>query len=115
MTTNRCSEKFTLADGTEVQCNRKAAPKREVNGHEAVCLKCFDAWGMENSHYDGMHEAGPVDGCPECGTYDPRGRKGHTNTAPKSHGSHRECYAAGKHLPTPKDRAACRKAHKDLP
>ncbi|QWY84904.1 hypothetical protein SEA_MSCARN_33 [Gordonia phage MScarn] len=100
-----CIESFTLANGETVTCDRKAAPKNSVLGHEQVCHKCFEAWMMENSHNDEGH-ADPVDGCPACGTYDPR--QGHTKTkgTKQVHHSHANC----NHDKTPVARAKCRKA-----
>jgi hypothetical protein len=107
MTRKLCSESFILADGTKVSCTRKAAPPREVCGHEHVCLNCFEAWGMENEHYDGGHDEGEGIDCPECGTYDPRGKQGHTNNT-GTHRKHRS-HALCDHPRTPAGRAACRK------
>ena len=104
---SNCTETFTLANGETVACNRKAAPKNQVSGHDAVCLKCYEAWMMMNEHIDDGHAEAVAD-CPGCGTYDPRTKQGHTNTATKSHTSHAAC----DHPRTPAGRAACRKARK---
>ncbi|QGJ92140.1 hypothetical protein PBI_LAUER_31 [Gordonia phage Lauer] len=114
MSKNNCVQTFTLANGETVTCNRKAAPRREVSGHEQVCLSCFEAWMMENDHNDTGHDGAierneTVAGCPECGTYDPRPtRKGHSaNKGTKQvHRSHAAC----DHPSTPAARAKCRKA-----
>lgn len=110
MTTTRCTESFTLANGEKVSCDRKAAPKHLVGHHSNVCLKCYEAWMMENDHNDyGHDEEGVVTlDCPLCGTYDPRTTKGHTNTAARTNTSHAAC----EHPTTPAARAKCRKARK---
>ncbi|QWY82458.1 hypothetical protein SEA_TOLLS_34 [Gordonia phage Tolls] len=104
---SNCTETFTLANGETVACNRKAAPKNQVSGHEAVCLKCFEAWMMENDHNDNGHDEAVAD-CPLCGTYDPRTKQGHTKTkgTKQVHRSHADC----DHPKTPAARAKCRKA-----
>ncbi|WVX87815.1 hypothetical protein SEA_BILLDOOR_33 [Gordonia phage BillDoor] len=104
---SNCTETFTLANGETVACNRKAAPKNQVSGHEAVCLKCFEAWMMENDHNDNGHDEAVAD-CPLCGTYDPRTKQGHTKTkgTKQVHRSHADC----DHPKTPSARAKCRKA-----
>lgn len=111
MTTNRCSESFYVAAlNMTVTCVRKAAPRDQVCGHDSVCVRCFAAWEMENDHQDGGHKQGAGVDCPSCFTYDPRGHLGHTNTVAKSHTSH----AGHDHPATPKARAACRKASRQV-
>ncbi|QDM56308.1 hypothetical protein SEA_SWEATNTEARS_32 [Gordonia phage SweatNTears] len=107
MSNATCVESFTLANGETVACNRKAAPKNQVMGHDAVCLKCYEAWMMMNEHNDYGHDE-PVADCPECGTYDLRVKQGHTKNKGKKqvHTSHAEC----DHAKTPVARAKCRKA-----
>lgn len=107
MSNATCVESFTLANGNTVSCNRKAAPKNQVGGHDAVCLKCYEAWMMMNEHNDYGHDEAVAD-CPECGTYDPRVKQGHTKTkgTKQVHRSHAEC----DHPKTPVARAKCRKA-----
>ena len=104
---SNCTETFTLANGDTVSCNRKAAPKKSVLGHENVCFPCFEAWMMENDHNDNGHDEA-VANCPECGTYDPRTKQGHTKTkgTKQVHRSHANC----NHDKTPAARAKCRKA-----
>lgn len=104
---SNCTETFTLANGDTVSCNRKAAPKKSVLGHENVCFPCFEAWMMENDHNDHGHDEA-VANCPECGTYDPRTKQGHTKTkgTKQVHRSHANC----NHDKTPAARAKCRKA-----
>lgn len=104
---SNCTETFTLANGETVACNRKAAPKNQVFGHEAVCLKCFEAWMVGNDHNDNGHDEAVAD-CPKCGTYDPRTKQGHTKTkgTKQVHRSHADC----DHPKTPVARAKCRKA-----
>ena len=108
MTTKRtartCTNVATLASGEQVMCGRRAANPMQVSGHQDLCERCFESWMMENDHNDYGHDE-PVADCPECGTYDPRPAKGHTNTRAKSRTSHAAC----EHPKTPKDRAACRK------
>lgn len=107
MSNATCVESFTLANGDTVSCNRKAAPKKSVLGHENVCFPCFEAWMMENDHNDHGHDEA-VANCPECGTYDPRTKQGHTKTkgTKQVHRSHANC----NHDKTPAARAKCRKA-----
>lgn len=104
---NTCSAYFSF-EGKTVACTRRAAPKHLVGGNAETCLKCWDAYGMENDHQDGHHEDGEGIDCPMCGTYDPRPRKGHTNGVSHVRTSHAEC----DHPRTPAGRAACRKARK---
>lgn len=112
MTTKRtartCTNVATLASGEKVRCDRKPAPRDEVGGHVDLCARCYDSWMMENDHNDGWHEPGEGIDCPECGTYDPRVKKGHTNTKAHTRTSHAAC----EHPKTPAARAKCRKARK---
>lgn len=78
-----------------------------------LCRVCLDYAEMENVHQDHGDDHGdeyPTETCPVCHPeLDKRytaKRTGHTNTAPKSWSSHKECG----HALTPEARAACRKA-----
>lgn len=77
-----------------------------------LCTVCLEYAEMENVHQDHGDDHGtsgyPTDDCPVCHSeLDTRytKRTGHTNTAPKTRGSHAGC----DHVATPKARAACRK------
>lgn len=80
-----------------------------------LCNFCFTEGGWENTHSDEGHDLDMVDttdnDCwichPELNPARKPVRKGHTNTATKSNHSHAGC----SHPATPKNRAACRKAH----
>ena len=78
-----------------------------------LCTVCLHYGEMENVHQDHGDDHGdsgyPTDDCPVCHEeLDTRyvRRTGHTNTAPKSWSSHKECG----HALTPEARAICRKA-----
>lgn len=92
-------------------CNTRRVSTEPSARSLGMCTPCSDFGGWENTHSDEGHGANNLDAaCPVCHPeLDPRNkgtRKGHTNTVAKTRTSHAAC----KHMATPKDRAACRKA-----
>ena len=92
-------------------CSVKLTSKNRDIDAPHLCVTCFEEAGLENEHMDGFHDDEPEARCPMCVEQPrPEVKTGHHNTAPKSHGSHSECYAKQLHAKTPAGRAACRKA-----
>jgi hypothetical protein len=93
-------------------CNVKITKRNTCIGMgvDDLCAYCYDAAATENEHTDTGHDGETVDGCRECGTYDPAAyyapKAKNTTGAKQSHTSHKDCA----HESSPKARAACRKA-----
>jgi hypothetical protein len=103
----------TRCHDCNVQLNSSNA-KLDTSRINRMCDRCYDMAGLENEHQDGYHEDQAVADCLMCNP-DARGdrsRKGHEGTAPKTQGSHADCYAKGAHEATKAGRAACRKGRK---
>lgn len=110
MTTNRKPANCT-------DCGRKLSSANRSTTNDDMCNACDDYAAWENTHEDEGHDylgEGSVDNdlrshCPVCQgdkPVAPAAKAGHTNTAPKTHTSHK----GHDHPATPKARAACRKA-----